>query len=292
MEGVLLLDKPSGITSAKAVEKVKKKLRAKKAGHTGTLDPLATGLLVVLLGKATRFAPFLQKLPKTYLFTVAFGEERDTWDAEGTTTFTSDEPLSCERLSSLLPSLTGRQLQEPPPYSAKKVKGKRAYRLAREGKEVKLKPVEVEVKRLELLSCDEKARKARLLTELSSGGYVRSLAHRLGRELGLGAFVEELRRTAVGPLKVEEAVPLEEFLSSEEPEKFLLPVWEVLSFMPAVELSREEALRLLLGAPLKKDLPFGGEVRLFSGGRFLGVGVSEEGVLKPKRLLAYRDWQT
>ncbi|NPB05981.1 MAG: tRNA pseudouridine(55) synthase TruB [Aquificae bacterium] len=291
MEGALLLDKPAGLSSASAVDEVKRLLRVKKAGHTGTLDPSATGLLIILLGRATRFTPFLQSLPKEYLFTVSFTGQTDTWDAEGKLVYASDAPLSCSKLKELLPKLTGRRLQTPPPFSAKKVKGRRAYELARKGKEVKLKPVEVEVRRLELLSCNEREREARFLTELSSGGYVRSLAWEMGRLLGTGGFVKELRRTAVGPIKVDGAVTLEELKSADRPERFVLPVEELLSFMPAVEVSKEELRKLVCGAPVEREAPEGW-VRLFAGGRFFGVGRSEGSKVYPKRLLVQNDLQT
>ncbi|NPA32993.1 MAG: tRNA pseudouridine(55) synthase TruB [Aquificae bacterium] len=286
MEGALLIDKPKGLTSTRVVEEVKRKLRVKKVGHTGTLDPIATGLLILLVGRATRFAQFLINFPKTYEFTLRFGAQTDTYDAQGKITKRYEGELKCEKLRSVLEEFRGEIEQVPPPFSAKKVKGRRAYELARKGKPVELKPVKVKVYSLELLECDEAQKKARLLAELSSGAYVRSLAHDIGQRLGIGAFVEELRRTKVDEISVEEAVSLEEFLSSERPERFLIPVDNLFRIIPEVRLSSFDAGKILKGQSiLVRERDYEGLVKIYDNGKFIGIGELRGGVLKPKRLL-------
>jgi len=286
MEGVLLLDKPKGITSTEALERVKEKLRIKKAGHTGTLDPIATGLLIILLGRATRFSWLFQKLPKTYLFTVLFGLETDTYDLEGKVLKEYEGVLDCDKLYAALSRFRGEILQTPPPFSAKKIKGKRAYELARKGEKVELKPVRVTIYRLELIECFPEKREALLLAEVSSGAYIRSLAHDLGRELSLGGVVKELRRTKINGIDVEEAVSLGEFLHSSSPDRFILPVEKVMRFLPEVHLNTFQAGKILKGQSLLIDnYNYSGFVKIYENDRFIGVGSLEGGILKPKRLL-------
>ncbi|NPB07543.1 MAG: tRNA pseudouridine(55) synthase TruB [Aquificae bacterium] len=286
MEGALLLDKPKGLTSTEALEKVKEKLGVKKAGHTGTLDPIATGLLIILLGRATRFSWLFQKLPKTYVFTVLFGLETDTYDLEGKVLKEYDGALSCEELSRILPRFRGEIVQTPPPFSAKRVKGKRAYELARRGEKVELKPVKVNIYRLELLECNPGKKEALLLAEVSSGAYIRSLAHDLGRVLGIGGVVKDLRRTRIDGIDVEEAVSLGEFLSSPSPWEFVLPVDRVMRFLPEVRLNTFQAGKILKGQSLLVDnYNYSGFVKIYENDKFIGVGLLEGGILKPKRLL-------
>ena len=171
---ILLLDKPRGFTSFQLVDTVKKKFKLNKVGHTGTLDPIATGLLILLLEEATRFAEFFVRLPKTYITKIVLGAITDTYDAEGTILERRDVNVSCEDVAKVLPNFTGRILQKPPPYSAKKIGGVRAYELARRGLEVPLKPVEVEVYRAKLLECN--LPQVVLEFEVSGGTYIRSLA--------------------------------------------------------------------------------------------------------------------
>ncbi|WP_461832347.1 tRNA pseudouridine(55) synthase TruB [Aquifex sp.] len=289
MDGALLIDKPKGITSTRVVEEVKRKLKAKKVGHTGTLDPIATGLLILLVNKATRFSQFLTNLPKTYVFTLKFGAQTDTYDAEGKVIETYEGELNCERLKEVLKEFRGEILQKPPPFSAKKVKGKRAYELARKGKKVELKPVKVTIYKLELISCNPEEKEAKLITEISSGGYVRSLAKDIGDKLGIGAYVKELRRTKINGISVEEAVSLEEFLSSTNPESYLIPVESVLRFIPDVRLNSFLAGRVLKGqSVLIEGEPYNGFVKIYDNGKFIGVGELQGRVLKPKRLLVKR----
>ncbi len=206
---MFLVDKPKGLTSSRVVERMKKKFNV-KAGHTGTLDPLATGLLVVLTGKFTKNASTFLKLDKAYEVKVVLGVETDTFDSEGTVLRRSDTEVTREELERVLREFSGDIWQTPPPYSAKKITGRKAYQLARKGISVDIPPKKVSISSLELrefqfpyfiVAC-----------EVSSGFYVRSLAHDIGDRLGVGATVVEVRRTRVGPYRVEQAKRLEEIL--------------------------------------------------------------------------------
>ncbi|AAC06885.1 tRNA pseudouridine(55) synthase TruB [Aquifex aeolicus] len=286
MDGALLIDKPKGITSTEVVERVKEKLKARKAGHTGTLDPIATGLLIILINKATRFSQFFIGMPKTYRFTVKFGAETDTYDAQGKVVETYEGELNCDKLKEVLNEFRGEILQTPPPFSAKKIKGRRAYELARKGKKVELKPVKITVYSLELLSCNPREKEAEFLAEISSGGYVRSLAYDIGKKLGIGGYMKELRRLKIDEISVEEAVSLEEFLSSENPEEYVLPVDTLFRVIPEVRLNTFEAGKILQGKRiLIKNYDYEGLVKIYEDSKFIGIGELKGGVLSPKRLL-------
>ena len=207
--GVLIIDKPAGLTSHDVVARVRKLLGIRQIGHFGTLDPFATGVLPLSVGKATRFAQFYLRSRKSYEGTIRFGFSTDTYDATGKPTSEHVAPrLEAAELGKAFLELTGRILQTPPPFSAKRVDGKRAYELARQHKPVHLKPVEVEVYALELLGVEGEV--VRFAVECSGGTYVRSIAHDLGQQMGCGAHLAELRRTAVAEFKLERAVTLEQ----------------------------------------------------------------------------------
>ncbi len=208
ISAVLVIDKPAGITSHDVVARVRKILHQRQVGHFGTLDPFATCVLPVSVGKATRFAQFYLKSRKAYEGTIRFGFSTDTYDATGEAT---SEAVAAAPEASVLEDyfrqFTGRLLQMPPPYSAKRVGGVRAYELARQHKPVNLTPVEVEIYALELLSLQ--GSEVRFAVECSGGTYVRSLAHDLGQKLGCGAHLAGLRRTAVAEFTLQRAVTLE-----------------------------------------------------------------------------------
>ncbi|OIP28028.1 MAG: tRNA pseudouridine(55) synthase TruB [Dehalococcoidia bacterium CG2_30_46_9] len=206
---ILLVDKPKGITSSRVVELVKRKSKV-KAGHTGTLDPIATGLMIVLTGKRTKEASSFLGLDKSYEVKSILGIETDSFDSQGEVLQQSNKGVSKEELEKVLEEFRGDIWQVPPPFSAKKIKGRKAYELARKGVNVDIPPKKVSIYRLELkefqfpyftLTCD-----------VSSGFYVRSLVHDIGKKLGVGASVVELRRTRIGPYQVEEAKNLREIL--------------------------------------------------------------------------------
>lgn len=208
VSGVLIVDKPTGMTSHDVVARVRRILGIRQIGHFGTLDPFATGVLPLSVNKATRFAQFYLKSRKAYEGTMRLGFSTDTYDGTGTPT-SEEASVSMEAgaIEKLFREFTGRFMQTPPPYSAKRVGGMRAYELARQNKPFQLEPVEVEVYALELLSFD--AARAHFAVECSGGTYVRSLAHDIGQRLGCGAHLDGLRRTTVAEFTLDRAVTLE-----------------------------------------------------------------------------------
>ena len=209
MDGVLVLDKPAGISSHGVVQKLRRLTGIKRIGHLGTLDPLGTGVLPMIVGRATRLAQFFSHHERTYEAVIRFGFSTDSYDADGEATSESqDVTLSEERIKDLLPQFTGKLMQTPPPISAKKIDGVPAYKLTRKNKPVRLEPVEVHVFEFELLGVA--GERAEVRVRCSTGTYMRSLAHELGQQLGVGAHVESLRRTAMGEFRIEDAHMLEE----------------------------------------------------------------------------------
>lgn len=209
MDGVLVLDKPAGISSHGAVQKLRRLTGIKRIGHLGTLDPLGTGVLPMIVGRATRLAQFFSHHERTYEAVIRFGFSTDSYDADGEATSESqDVTLSEERLKDLLPQFTGKLMQTPPPISAKKIDGVPAYKLTRKNKPVRLEPAAVHVFEFELLGVA--GERAEVRVRCSTGTYMRSLAHELGQQLGPGAHVESLRRTAMGEFTIDNAHSLEE----------------------------------------------------------------------------------
>jgi tRNA pseudouridine55 synthase len=235
MDGVIVVDKPEGWTSHDAVEKVRRLAGTRKVGHLGTLDPLATGVLPLVVGRATRLAQFLMQGDKTYDAVVRFGYATDTYDRDGTPVSAVTEPeLDRARLEAVLDSFRGQITQMPPPISAKKVGGTPAYRLVRRNVPVELKPVEVTVHSVELLEVE--GPEARILVRCSQGTYMRSIAHDLGQALGCGAFLKSLRRLASGDFRIEQArtIPeLEELAQGGRLEEALIPAAQLLPEFPS-----------------------------------------------------------
>ncbi len=284
MDGALLLDKKEGLTSAKALNIVKKKLKIKKAGHTGTLDPIATGLLIILTGNATRFAKFISDLNKEYVVNAKLGEITDTYDREGNIISVNEVNIECRDVEIALSEFKGKIKQKPPPFSAKRVKGERAYKLAREGKNIELKPVEIFVYEAELLECKLPMIKIKYI--VSSGTYIRTLIHDLGLYLGTGAYVKNLRRTAVGAIRVEHAIRLDEFIESDYPEIYLIPVDKVLDFMSEIHIPSEKLKSIYEGKPIiVKNAYIDGYVRIYVNNQFAGIGKLHGNILQPIRLL-------
>ena len=210
MDAMLLVDKPKGLTSSRVVQRIRRKLNV-KVGHTGTLDPLATGLLVVLTGRRTKNASLFVRLDKAYEVRVVLGIETDTFDLEGRVLSQSTREVSREELEAVLREFQGEFWQTPPPFSAKKIEGRKAYQLARKGVSVEIPPKKVTIHSLELREFDSPY--FTIACEVSSGFYVRSLAHDIGEKLGVGAAVAAVRRTRVGPYHIAEARTLDEILS-------------------------------------------------------------------------------
>src|SRR5271165_5026527 len=205
MNGVLIIDKPAGFTSHDVVARVRRILGQKAVGHLGTLDPLATGVLPLVLGNMTRLAQFYLGAEKTYEGVIRFGFATDTYDAEGEAVGEKqDSPLSLDQVRDLAGKFLGKIQQTPPPFSAKKINGVPAYKLARKKKEVSLAPVEVEVKRLEISQLEDS--RAHFVAQVASGTYLRSIAHEMGQLAGYGAHLESLRRTSVAERSEERRV--------------------------------------------------------------------------------------
>jgi tRNA pseudouridine55 synthase len=234
LTGVLVVDKPAKWTSHDVVSKVRRIAQTKKVGHLGTLDPMATGVLPLLLGRATRLAQFFARGTKVYEGTVRFGYSTDTYDAEGQPASAEIAvTLSATTVERYLEGFTGKILQVPPPVSAKKVRGTRAYKLARRNIAVDLAPVEVEVHRIELLRCE--GAEIDLRVECSTGTYLRSIAHDLGQRAGCGAFLAKLRRTRSGDFTLAEAKTLDQLIDLSENSRLreaLIPAAELLPEFP------------------------------------------------------------
>ena len=251
IHGWVILDKPSGMTSTQAVAKVRHIFDAQKAGHAGTLDPLATGILAIALGEATKTVPFVQESAKIYRFTAQWGESRDSDDAEGKITGTSDIRPSREAIEAILPCFTGALSQVPPAYSAIKVAGERAYDLAREGEEVHLEPRQVQVHEARLLT----AEKDRAVFEIlcGKGTYVRSWVRDIAQALGTLGHVTALRRTRLGPFQEKEAVALETltpFMHSPDAFAYLKPLSTALDGIPALAVTGNDTVRIRSGNPI------------------------------------------
>jgi tRNA pseudouridine55 synthase len=289
VNGWLILDKPQGLNSTKAVSRVKHLFNAQKAGHAGTLDPLATGVLPIALGEATKTVPFVMDGSKAYRFTIVWGAETDTDDADGTATERSDKRPSRTEIEGILPRFTGTISQLPPRYSALKVDGARAYDLARENEAFELQPRDVTVDSLRLVEILDQDR-AVLEAECGKGTYVRSLARDLGRVLGTFGHVGALRRTRVGPFDEAEAIPLEtlETLGPEGLPGTLLPVETALTEIPSLSLNSSDAARLRLGQAVLlrgRDAPIiSGPIYALSKGALVAIGEVSQGEFKPKRI--------
>ena len=295
VHGWVILDKPVGMTSTHAVSVIKRLFTAKRAGHAGTLDPLASGCLPIAMGEATKTVPFVMDGRKLYRFTVRWGEERDTDDAEGRVTSTSEQRPSADAIRALLPQFIGTIQQVPPRYSAIKIEGERAYDLARDGTVVELEARPVEIARLELVEVPD-ADHAVLEAECGKGTYVRSLARDIGRQLGCFGHVSALRRTAVGSFSPESMISLEQLeaichrAASGEASlaDALLPVETALDDIPALAVSRADAARLTRGQAVLlrgRDAPnFRGSVYVTVSGQLLALAELDHGEIVPKRV--------
>ncbi len=291
IDGVLLLDKPIGLTSNQALQRVKRLFDARKAGHTGSLDPLASGLLPICLGQATKVSGFLLNAGKRYQVAARLGQRTDTGDADGQVIEEQPVPVLDRGLvKRVLERFQGLQTQVPPMYSALKHKGQRLYKLARQGIEIERQPREIEIYGLELLSLE--ADELELEVACSKGTYVRTLIEDIARALGTVAHVIVLRRLGVGPYaegrmyKLEELEALAE-QGMERLDDILLPVDSALEHWPSVELGADSAYYLMQGqAVMAPGAPSSGKVRLYDEGHgFLGIGeIKLDGRVAPTRL--------
>ncbi|MFG1265233.1 tRNA pseudouridine(55) synthase TruB [Xanthobacter aminoxidans] len=292
LDGWVLLDKPTGMTSTQAVAVVKRIFGAKKAGHAGTLDPLASGCLPIAFGEATKTVPYVMDGRKTYRFTVRFGTETDTDDSEGKAVETSDLRPSDDEIIAALPTFRGEIMQVPPAYSALKIGGERAYDLAREGEEVKLEARPVTIFRIELMDRPD-ADHAVLEAECGKGTYVRAIARDLGRMLGSRGHICQLRRACVGPFLEERLVPLDELRDrAEASEEALMdaldPVAVALEEIPQLNVTPQEAHRLRCGQSIilrGRDAPIvEGHVAVSCQGALIAIGDGENGEVFPHRV--------
>ncbi|WP_415006924.1 tRNA pseudouridine(55) synthase TruB [Aestuariivirga sp.] len=294
VHGWVVLDKPYGMTSTQAVGKIRWLFGAEKAGHGGTLDPLATGLLPIALGEATKTVQWAMDGRKVYRFTASWGEERSTDDLEGDVTAISAERPSLPEIEAVLPRFRGEILQAPPAFSAIKVQGERAYDLARAGEAVELAPRPILIEGLELVDQPDRDH-ATFEVSCGKGTYIRSLARDMGRALGCLAHVSMLRRVAVGPFTEAHMIPLEmlEELRHKAPggnamDGVLQPIATVLDGIPALAIDAAQAQRLRQGQSVLlrgANAPIAAEAVLVTeGGKPLGICAIEQGSLKPKRL--------
>ena len=294
VHGWLILDKPVGVSSTDAVARVKRAFQAAKAGHAGTLDPLASGILPVALGEATKTVPFVVDGIKSYRFTVRWGAETDTDDSESKVVETSDVRPSRADIERLLPDFIGEIEQVPPRFSAIKVSGARAYDLAREGDEFELSARAVQVNRLEIVEIPDQDHCV-LEADCGKGTYVRALARDLGRALGCFGHVSALRRTRVGPFKEDATISLaklEEIGHSaaglEGLDAVLAPVETALDDIPALAISGDDAAKLTRGQVVLlrgRDAPIiNGPVYATSRGMLVALGEVKRGELRPKRV--------
>jgi len=289
VDGILLLDKGLGISSNRALQQVKHLFNARKAGHTGSLDPLASGLLPLCFGEATKLSQYLLDSDKRYLTTFKLGETTTTGDAEGDVITQKKVNVSSQQLEIVLDEFRGVIEQVPPMYSALKKDGQPLYKLARKGVEVERKPRTVEIFDLSLMAFDDEL--LMLDVHCSKGFYIRSLAFDIGEALGCGAHVTQLRRTAAGKFDVRDSVKLEQLekMDSQLRLQQLLPLDAGIDEMPRVSLAPDPSHYFRQGQIVRADeVPQAGLVRVYSENEyFIGIGEALEGRrIKPKRLLS------
>jgi tRNA pseudouridine55 synthase len=297
VHGWIVLDKPVGMTSTHAVSVIKRLFAAKRVGHAGTLDPLASGCLPIALGEATKTVPFVVDGRKNYVFTIRWGEERDTDDAEGRVVATSALRPETAAIQALLPRFTGTIEQVPPRFSAVKIAGERAYDLARDGEVVELKPRTIEIYRLQLVETPDPDH-AVLAAECGKGTYVRSLARDLGRALGALGHVSTLRRARVGPFGEGDLIPLEQLQAlchtaaigerKQNLADVLLPIETALDDIPALAISQADTARLKRGQAVllrgRDASIFRGMVQVACGGEIVAIAEVDRGEIVPKRV--------
>ena len=314
VSGWVIFDKPKGMGSTEAVSKIKWLFNAEKAGHAGTLDPLASGMLPIALGEATKTVPYVMDGSKIYSFTVTWGEERSTDDLEGPVTQTSDKRPTEDDVLALLPNYIGTIQQTPPQFSAIKIDGERAYDLARSGETVAIPSREVEIYQLELVEIND-AGQAVFEVECGKGTYVRSLARDMGRDLGCLGHIAELRRLEVAPFNEDDFVTLAELEAAWPPlppksdddeeaeaapaaprdfsalDEFIIDTGAALEDLVQVALSDDQAHRVRMGNPVilrGRDAPLeADEVCANHKNRLLAIGFIEQGMFKPKRVFTY-----
>ena len=294
MDGVLIIDKPAGMTSHDVVNRVRRILKTKRVGHTGTLDPFATGVLVLLVGKATRLAQFVDKASKEYVAEIRFGFATDTGDVTGKPISEPEQiSFSAEDLETALMSFLGEIEQTPPMYSAKKIGGKKLYEHARKGEVIERKPANVTIHKLEILATDldSEGPSAQIRVACSAGTYIRTLAEDVGKALGNSAHLTALRRTAAGSFSLGDAISLDKFEADADPVSQLHSIEEIVRGLPRFDLSSERMAPTLNGMStrtLRDDFADGCSVSMFDpDGKLVAVGVFDAGesCIKPRIVL-------
>lgn len=289
LDGILLLDKPSGLSSNQALQRAKRLFDAAKAGHTGSLDPLASGLLPICFGQATRLAEFLLDSHKEYRVGIRLGVKTATGDAEGEVLAERSVPeLSFEELQVILRTFVGTISQVPPMYSALKHQGHRLYELARKGIEVDRSARTIRIDRLDVL--EHSRERLNLQVSCSKGTYIRTLAEDIGEAIGCGAHVENLRRTGVGRFRIERCWTFEQLqlLSAGQLAQCLLPIDAAVANWPRLEFAQESVQQLNQGRVLDAhDAPAGGWVRMYAQDRFFGIAeVLPDHRIAPRKIFA------
>ena len=279
MDGILVIDKPEGMTSHDVVQAVRKKFKSRKVGHLGTLDPMATGVLPVSIGKATRLAQFLPSFPKEYEGQIRFGFSTTTYDREGTST-TDLQALNrtADDVQKVMQRFVGTIDQVPPPFSAKKIGGVPSYKMARANQQVQIAPARVEIQKFDLIASEPPYATFRAVC--SAGTYVRSLVHDLGRELGCGAHLTALRRTRSGDFLIENAVKLQQIA-----EESIIPMDRLLTSWPRIEVSGADEAKVIHGNEIRGDSP-GAFARIFNKkGDFIALASVQSGWVRPRLVL-------
>jgi len=289
VSGWLVVDKPSGVTSAAVVNKAKWAFDANKAGHAGTLDPEATGVLAIAFGEATKTVPYITDALKAYRFTVRLGQETNTDDVEGEVTNSADNRPSDDNLRDALKGFVGDIMQVPPKFSAVKIDGERAYKLARDGDDPVLEARPLWVESLDMISRPD-ADHVELEMVCGKGGYVRAIARDLGRVLGCYGHVQQLRRLWSGPFEVEDGIAmnlLDELAKSPDLDQYLLPLETGLADLPELRCTADAAQRMRNGNPgmvLTSDVEYGDEAWASLQGEAVAIGIYRSGELHPSRV--------
>lgn len=277
MNGIVIVDKPQGWTSQDVTARLRRVYATRRIGHGGTLDPMATGVLPVFVGRATRGVEFFEHAEKTYDTVLLLGRTTDTQDVTGTVLAEKTVHLSPADIEEVLPRFRGDILQVPPMYSALKVNGKKLYELARKGQEVERQPRPITVFELTNLGFD--GTRLSLRVKCSKGTYIRTLCQDIGEALGCGGCMEALRRVRAGEYGIEDAVPLEQLLESETPERYLRSLDTVFAHCPAVTLTPNQEKRCRNGNPFSSSLPQGTYRAYSQSGEFLMLAKVEDGVM-------------
>ena len=277
MDGIVIVDKPQGWTSQDVVSKLRGVFKTRRIGHGGTLDPLATGVLPVFVGRATRGVEFFEHADKTYEAVLHLGLSTDTEDITGTVLEEKPVDITCEQLLDVLPQFRGDIMQVPPMYSAIKVNGQKLYDLARKGRQVERQSRPVTIHKLECLEFD--GLRAKLLVHCSKGTYIRTLCKDIGAALGCGGCMEALRRVSAGAYTIDKAVSLQELVATKAPEGYLMPVDSLFERYGSITLTEKQTLRCRNGNSFSVSLPDGTYRAYSPQGEFLMLAKVEQGVM-------------